>query len=115
MIMVIMIITRVGMNKGQQDEFTGLALYFGKNLSYVGKWVDNIIKIIENMMVTDRACGVIIIWSKSSPSSFIFRDMVFLLGFFVKQIVVRWWTTWEAVPMPGHGDDYVHDEGHGNP
>ena len=37
MIMVIMIITRVGMNKGQQDEFTGLALYFGKNLSYVGK------------------------------------------------------------------------------
>ena len=35
--------------------------------------------------------------------------MVFLLGFFVKQIVVRWWTTWEAVPMPGHGDDYVHD------
>jgi len=54
----------VGMNKGQQDEFTGLALYFGKNLSYVGK------------------------------------DMVFLLGFFVKQIVVRWWTTWEAVPMP---------------
>ena len=37
MVMVIMIITRVGMNKGQQDEFTGLALYFGKNLSYVGK------------------------------------------------------------------------------
>ena len=29
------------------------------------------------------------------------RDMVFLLGFFVKQIVARWWTTWEAVPLPG--------------
>ena len=27
--------------------------------------------------------------------------MVFLLGFFVKQIVARWWTTWEAVPLPG--------------
>ena len=27
--------------------------------------------------------------------------MVFLLGFFVKQIVVRWWSTWEAVPLPG--------------
>ena len=30
-----------------------------------------------------------------------FRDMVFLLGFFVKQIVARWWTAWEAVPVPG--------------
>ena len=27
--------------------------------------------------------------------------MVFLLGFFVKQIVARWWSTWEAVPLPG--------------
>jgi len=57
-------IQRVGMNEQQQLEFSGLAIYFGKNLSYVGK------------------------------------DMVFLLGFFVKQIVARWWTTWEAVPMP---------------
>jgi len=55
---------RVGMNEQQQLEFSGLAIYFGKKLSYVGK------------------------------------DMVFLLGFFVKQIVARWWTTWEAVPLP---------------
>ena len=37
--------------------------------------------------------------------------MVFLLGFFVKQIVARWWTTWQAVPMPGgHCDDDDDDD-----
>ena len=36
---------------------------------------------------------------------------MFLLGFFVKQIVARWWTTWQAVPMPGgHCDDGYADD-----
>jgi len=61
---VIHLFFRVGMNDQQQLEFTGLAVYFSKNLSYLAK------------------------------------DMVFLLGFFVKQIVARWWSTWEAVPLP---------------
>jgi len=61
---VVHLFFRVGMNDQQQLEFTGLAVYFSKNLSYLAK------------------------------------DMVFLLGFFVKQIVARWWSTWEAVPLP---------------
>lgn len=28
------------------------------------------------------------------------RDLTFLLGFYVKQIVNRWWNTWKAVPWP---------------
>ena len=32
-------LTRVGMNDQQQLEFTGLAVYFSKNLSYLAKLV----------------------------------------------------------------------------
>ena len=37
-VMTVMMV-RVGMNEQQQLEFSGLAIYFGKNLSHVGKSV----------------------------------------------------------------------------